>query len=166
MRLSIVAVLAASCLFAGDADAGVGHDRYGTREPATCASRTATPNAQTAAKYLACDLEHESGDEMYLISDVHVQVAPKGRPFNLATDSWSDIDPARPVYNIRGSFRRWQCGSKSSLSWENSPGKACNLYDQPQATGTCYMDNFGDWHCHMLDVMHNRKTAGNLPPPN
>jgi hypothetical protein len=160
-----VIAIAFACFGISAAHAGANQDKYGTRDPATCATRTAPPNAQTAARYFICDAEHESGDAMYLVNNVKVQVAPKGRPFNMRTDSWPGVDPSQPIYDIRGSFRNYQCSAKNSLSWENHPGQACAYGDQPNATGECYRDTFADWHCKMLDVDHAGLTVMVSPPP-
>ncbi len=99
------------------------------------------------------------------MSDVKVQVAPKGRLFNIRTDSFPQVDPSKPIYDIRGSYRSWQCSSKHSLEWDNHPGSNCNYGDQPNATGECYADTFGDWHCKMLDINHVSSTVWHVPPP-
>ena len=164
MRGVLAIAAAVMGLWASGAYAGEG-EPFGTRDPATCEARTGPLSAQNAAQYFACDTEGVSGDEIYLVTNVKVQIAPKGRPFNIVTDSWSGIDPSQLVYDIRGSFRNWQCSAKNSLAWENNPGSACNYGDQPSATGECYVDTFGEWHCHMLDVAHAGTTVSNVPPP-
>ncbi len=157
-------LLGAIALSTAAVAAGVGA-KYGARDPVTCASRSGPLNAQTAAKFFACDAEQEWSENLYLVTDVKVQVAPKGRPFNIRTDSFPQVDPSKPIYDIRGSFRHWQCSPRQSLEWDNHPGSACNYGDQPNAIGECYTDTFGDWHCKLLDVNHASSTVFHVPPP-
>ena len=140
-------------------------DDYGTREPASCRDRSSPLTSETAALYFACDIEGEWSGHMYLVSDVSIRVSSKPRQFNPLTDSFPSADPSQPVYDIRGSFRRWQCSAKGSLSWTNSPGAACNYGDQPNAQGLCYLDTFSDWHCTMRDPINSALTVKNVPPP-
>ena len=54
---------------------GVGA-QYGAREPATCKSRSAPPNAATARQYMLCDMEGVDGfGNLLLYTDVTVQIA-------------------------------------------------------------------------------------------
>lgn len=146
--------------------AGVGA-KYDSREPAKCASlaepKTKGPpsNAQVA-QYAKCAMEHESGSDLYLVENLKVQIAPKGRPYNGNSDIMTDIDIDVPIYAIRGSYLSYQCSQPSE--YMQTKGKNCNTYDQPMASGVCYKTTFGDWECSMIDV-NTRTQTRNVPPP-
>jgi hypothetical protein len=127
---------------------------YGARDPHTCASRKApakgAPSSAQAAEYFTCDSEAITGlKQLNQVADVKVEVAPKGRPFSILTEPYADIDPDKPVYNIRGSFILQFCVALDGSIVK--PGKNCQALDETNATGICYMSTFGDWHCHMQD---------------
>lgn len=129
---------------------------YGARDPQTCASRKepakGAPSAAQAAQYFACDQEGVDGfRNLTQVADVKVEVAPKGRPFNVLTDSVPDIDVSALVFNIRGGFTQNYCTLVGGNGQYSNAGKNCLVYDEPNAKGTCYKDNFGDWHCQMVD---------------
>jgi hypothetical protein len=136
---------------------------FGARDPAVCASRKApakgAPSAEQAKAYFYCDTELSNG-YLYLVADVKIEVAPSARPFNINTDSTGIIDPKQPIYNVRGSYTYYQCVNPASATpGQFPPGKNCNSSDVSNATGMCYKDSFGDWHC----VMAGQKT---WPSPN
>ena len=141
--------------------------QYGGRSPATCKSRTAPPTAETARQYLLCDMEGiDFGNNLLLLTDVTVQLA-RPRAFNYNQDSSRlQIDVQAPVYDIRGGFKEYQCGKPILGSSAYVATHNCNLYEQPQAVGSCYRDTFGDWHCMMVG---NRPASSNqvreqMPP--
>jgi hypothetical protein len=125
--------------------------QYGVREPTTCKSRTAPPsNAPNAKQYVLCDAEGFDGVEnVNLLSDLNVQVAP-ARAFIYTRDSGDkQIDVKAPLYDIRGSYKQYQCGKPHPGNGAFAATHNCILYDQPQAMGSCYRDTFGDWHCSL-----------------
>jgi hypothetical protein len=150
---------------------------YGARDPAVCGSRKApakgAPTIDQAKAYFFCDSELAvpgtfggNGGHLYLVSDVKLDVASSSRPFNILTDSTSAIDPAQPVYNIRGSYAKYQCMTPGSGGGGTYPfGKNCNRYDIPKATGMCYKDTFADWHCVFLGGDPPQVTATGQPAP-
>jgi hypothetical protein len=136
---------------------------FGARDPAVCASRKAplkgAPTVDQAKAYFYCDTELANG-YLYLVADVKVEVAPSARPFNILTDTTGIIDPKQPIYNIRGSYTAYQCWNPASATpGQFPPGKNCSSSEVSNATGMCYGDSFGDWHC----VMAGQKT---WPTPN
>ena len=145
---------------------GVGA-QYGAREPATCTSRKAAPNAGTARQYLLCDMEGLDGfGNLLLYTDVSVQIASP-RAFIYNQDSGrSQIDVRAPVYDIRGAFKEYQCGKPILGGGAYTATHNCNLYEQPQATGTCYRDTFGDWHCLMTGnrLASTNQVREQMPP--
>jgi len=146
--------------------AGLGA-KYGTREPTSCTEMTAPANgalsAAQATQYLKCTTELESGQQLYLLEDVIVQVATKGRPYNPHNDSMPEIDTDQPIYAIRGSFVRYQCSRPDADIMQNV-GRNCSSVDQPNAAGNCWKTTFGDWRCTMNDLNVYRMTPGQAPP--
>jgi len=145
---------------------GVGA-QYGAREPATCSSRKAAPNAATARQYLLCDMEGLDGfGNLLLYTDVTVQMAAP-RAFIYNQDSGrAQIDVRAPVYDIRGAFKEYQCSKPILGGGAYTATHNCNLYDQPQAAGTCYRDTFGDWHCLMTGnrLASTNQVREQMPP--
>lgn len=165
-RLIVAATFALCGLCAAASAAGLGA-KYGSREPANCAS-TAAPDdgalsAEQAAQYLKCTTEKESGQTLTLLENVVVQVAAKGRPYNPGRESMPEIDTDKPIYALRGSFVRYQCSRPDPDIMQNV-GKNCSSVDQPNATGNCWKTTFGDWRCTMNDLNVYRLTPGQAPP--
>jgi hypothetical protein len=153
--------------FAAQAQTGVGAHFGGARDPQVCASRTAPPSgpitADLAAKYVTCVEEHASLTALYLIDNMKVQVGAS-RPFQIRSDSYSDIDPAQPVYPIRGSYVRYSCSVPNAAV--GTVGKNCSIVDQPNATGVCFRTTFGDWNCEMKDLANTlTMLRDGIPPP-
>lgn len=131
------------------------------------------PSVAQATQYVLCGVSGESEGRgyLYLISDLKIEVAPSGRPYNAWTDSTPDIDPKQPVYALRGSYVSYQCTHPAQGGGFGLPaGKNCIRYDAGsnmplRATGFCYKDAFGDWHCKIkpIDVARPMKT-GEAPP--
>jgi hypothetical protein len=148
--------------------------KYGSRDPHTCASRTAPTkgaiSSAQAKQYFQCDTEKlEEGGSGYqtltLVTAVSVQVGA-GRPFMMGTDDTGDnahdgIDPHFTVYPIRGSFVLWTCAPLDAFN--SGPGRSCLKQAMPQATGICFMSSFKEWHCHMQDI--SQPMQNNQPAP-
>jgi hypothetical protein len=133
--------------------------QYGTRNPRTCASRSAprmgAPSAAQAAQYVICELEQGDGTHpLSLVANVKVEVAAVSHASNNFTReiTAADIDPSQPVWDIRGSFTNYRCAPLNSLIAGNDFARThnCWVLDQPIATGYCYKNTFGDWHCGLL----------------
>ena len=146
--------------------------KFGSRDPRTCASRAAALTAETARQYFICDQEftvgpNASGESIYLVSDVTVQLG-RARPFDPITDTFgfaqtNAIDPAQQVVPIRGSFNEFVCGKLGQIN--AAPGSNCNLTTNPHATGLCFQNSFGDWHCTMTDLGGVREFKASHAPP-
>jgi hypothetical protein len=129
--------------------------KYGAHDPRTCASFKEPANgamsAGIARRYFICGAENETHmagtTTLNLVSDVKVEIGAS-RPFNMATDSFTDVDPRKPVFPIRGSFWSYYCGPLGAIN--GAPGKNCASANETIARGECYNDTFGDWHCVML----------------
>ena len=146
--------------------------KYGTREPRTCADRTApahgAPSAAQATQYVICELEQGNGTgPLSLVTNVKVQVASVSHPPNqtIKEITAARIDPREPVWDIRGSFTSYRCSLLGSLIGQSDFARTHNCWvsDQPSATGYCYKDTFGDWHCGLLGGVINWRT--NVLPP-
>jgi len=161
---SLLAAIAALVLLSGPVSAGTAAEDFGTREPATCDDRSQPPTPETAARYFKCQVEGEQFYEMWLVGNVKIQVAPKGRPYNPNNDLLDGVDIDKPVYDIRGSYRQYVCESRSSSAWAEHPGRACAYWDATSAHGACWEDTFADWHCSMTDPKLYDRIAGIAPP--
>ena len=142
--------------------------QYGTREPTTCATRTApakgAPSADQARQYVICDSESVYGSSLFLVTSVKVQVAPVSHPPNqLVKQMRGDIDPSQPVWDIRGSFTQYQCSQTGPSQNPFARTHNCSVSDLPAAAGYCYKNTFGDWHCSMIGALANARQL-QLPP--
>lgn len=152
---------------AAAAQQGVGA-KYGARDPHTCpnvqAPTSGPPSAAQAAMYLACHVEGEMSRQLYLITDVHVQVGKGTRFLDLpAMERPFNGDPDGLVYAIRGSYKKYQCIAPSSYT---PAGQNCNVYDNPRASGVCFRDKFADWVCNMGDLTNSTQIIKQAPPKN
>lgn len=134
---------------------------YGSREPRVCEDTKAPARgaitAVLALRYLNCQMDRVSGETLYLVENVKVEVGG-GIPYAAIRGqrSLNEIDVNSPVYPIRGSVLRYQCGS----TYGGEKTDNCDTYNEPNATGYCYKTTFGDWKCYMSD------TAGGMQPLN
>lgn len=137
------------------AQKGVGA-KFGARDPRPCTPQKNTgkaPSAEQLKQAFVCDEEKvtksiASGEQLNLLTDLAIEIG-SGRPFNMRTDSWPDVDPSKTVYPIRGGYTWWRCGVVGTIG--NPPGKNCTKMEEPHATGICYTSSFGEWHCKFMD---------------
>jgi len=131
-------------------------ERYGSREPRTCEDMKAPAKgaitAALAAKYFICKAEGISGQYLYLVENVKVEVGG-GIPYAaiIGHRSFPEVDVKHPVYPIRGSVSKYQCKDPKT-DYIRIEGRTCNLTEEPNAKGYCYKTTFGDWSCYMLDL--------------
>jgi hypothetical protein len=146
--------------------------KYGTRDPRTCGDRTApahgAPSAEQARQYVICELEQGDGQRpLSLVTNLKVQVASVSHPPNQLVKeiSAARMDPREPIWDIRGSFTIYRCYALASLIAQNDFARTHNCWvsEQPKATGYCYKDTFGDWHCGLIGTLVNWQT-NSLPP--
>ena len=142
---------------------GVGK-KYNSRDPRQCsetASKTRVPTVAEAVASVICNTEHEAGIEMLVLTeDVKVTQIGAGSPYNRNQGgNFADIDVKFLIYPIRGSFRQYNC----SFSNGKTPEKSCRMLEQPNATGRCYKNGFGQWLCSMSDGTV-RDTTNAFPP--
>ncbi len=144
--------------------------RYGTREPKVCESRSEPAkgpiSAQQAREYFICDTEGLRATSMVLVTNVKIEVA-QGRKYNAQTDSrHASIDQAQPVFDIRGSYRHYDCYAPGAADNAFARTHNCSAFDELSAQGLCFKNTFGDWHCVMYDlqadILNPRKNQ--LPP--
>ena len=173
--LAIALSVAAISAFAQKGSGG----KFSARDARTCPSRkeprNGAPSAAQLKQYVICDMEYvqaagASGALLYLVGNVNIEVG-KGRPFNILTDSFPDVDPSQTVYPIRGTFMQWQCAEpqKPIPGVTNAPvvGKNCFKYETPStASGISYKDTFGDWHTKICcTVSSSGSRVEYVPPP-
>jgi len=133
--------------------------KYGTREPVTCANRTTPakgpPSPEQARQYFICEQEGDGITFINLIANVKLQVAPASHPPNPGASYPTAPDLNQPAWDIRGSFTKYECTKppKAVPTLDTVTDFArthtCTAVDELTATGYCYKDNFGDWHCPM-----------------
>jgi len=121
----------------------------------------------TAKALVACQAEGIFGDTLYLTSDITVQVGAP-RSYDPTQDyGVTGIDLTKPVYDIRGSYTRYQC---TLLSEEpNDFAKTHNCLKYPATTGgygRCYTDTFGDKKCIMTGGGPTQLKKQPPPPAN
>ena len=138
---------------------------FGAREPRTnCPPRkfAGPPTARQALDLFICDSEKYVGGYLYLVSDVTVRTG-KSRPYSAWSDSGhTDIDTTAAVWPIQGRLTSYQCSRRDAMLGAD-PNRNCLRSDSPQATGTCYLSTFGEWHCAMMGA--GTFVPGNQPPP-
>jgi hypothetical protein len=149
---------------------GVGA-KYGSREPAKCASMKdpvkGAPSAEQARRYALCYGEGEKGDHpvvLYLLQDLKIDVG-KGTPFKQLPfqNRPGTADPDGLVYATRGTFKLYRCEPQITAGRYINVGKNCRTYDSPKVDGTCFRDNFGEWQCPLYPNLANKATE--QPPP-
>jgi hypothetical protein len=163
MLAAATAGVAAFAAMAGAAWAAGEGAAFGTRDPATCDDRSQPVSGEAmtpdlAARYLACDIEGNPPNYLYLAENIRVKVG-HAREYRLATDSFKpDIDDQAPVWPIRGSYDRYQCSSMEKYGPNN-----CNLYRVDKAEGACFRTVYDEWMCHWYGA--DSETKMNVPPP-
>jgi hypothetical protein len=103
--------------------------------------------------------------QISLLSNIKVQVAPVSHTPNPLVHP-VDADTREGIWDIRGSYTQYLCTELSRQPTAFSKAHNCDVTDMPTATGYCYKNTFGDWHCGLLDVAHaiaNTRT-NQLPP--
>ena len=151
--LLLTGLLLAGVLPLAQAQTGIGAP-FGARDPRTCTSAQlqggAAPSVELAIRSFICRNERIVDARLWLVENVKLQIAPKGRPFNpLADSERDDIDPAALVYRIRGSYNGYRCARLTS-SFARPEGN-CVFSTYPNAEGACYKNTFGEWRCSMAD---------------
>jgi hypothetical protein len=141
---------------------------YGTREPKACPTRTApakgAPSAEQAKQYVVCESESVFGNSLFLVTNVKVQVAPTSHPPNqFVKEMKGDLDPSQPVWDIRGSLTQYQCSATSPALNPFARTHNCVSREIPTASGYCYRNTFGDWHCAMIGAA-STTLQHQLPP--
>jgi hypothetical protein len=123
------------------------HATFGTREPATCPDRKGPLDAQTAQKYVTCYLEGPYSDKMDLATNVVVQVSAPRTYIHGHDSALEGIDVRQRLYDIRGSYVQYSCLSFPNLAYGWTKDRNCFKNTVTSATGRCWKDTFGDWHC-------------------
>jgi hypothetical protein len=96
-------------------------------------------------QYAVCEIEKDEG---YFAENVKLEVS-KPHLISAAGVVSPDTDLTQPVYDIRGTFDAYSCAPMGDVLYQ--PGKNCKHYFAANATGLCYKNTFGDWHCVISD---------------
>ena len=150
--------------------------KYGTREPVTCANRSVpakgAPSPEQARQYFICEQEGDGIVYLSLVTNVKVQVASIAYRLDARSSYATDPDLNQPAWDIRGSFTEYRCQTPPvaipvfDTVTDFARTHNCTATDQSTATGLCYKNNFGDWHCSMRDGVHAiANTRPNQLPP-
>ncbi len=133
-------------------DAAIGA-RYGTPGPRRCSTTTeprqGAISSEQARDYVICGHEVESNG-LDLFGHVQVQVS-RARPYEHVRDSLQDIDPRRPVFDIRGASLVFSCLDPRQMPSSLTRAQQCTRTQWNSAEGKCYQTTFGDWRCTWSD---------------
>ena len=166
-KSKFIALLALAASIPMCAQAGSGA-KYGSRDPKTCTSvkGNGAPSAAQAVQLFTCATELDTGDTIFLVENVQVQVASTPRNFQ-AGDAYNDMAQSSPIYPIRGNFTEYSCRKQFNLDASHTNvGKNCLMMQQPHAQGICYKNGFDEWTCKMRDATVHWDTAvANMAPP-
>ncbi len=127
--------------------------------------RTGPLSPEQAHAYAICGQEKDyrgGSENLFLIGQVQVQVS-KGRPYEHIRDSFQQIDPSKPVYDIRGTSVRYSCALPNSYPDDRRCRRTVDAHDK----GICYQTTFNEWKCTWVDVDAPVSTDTRLlvPPP-
>lgn len=147
--------------------AGVGA-RYGSHNPRTCPAGSisggSAPTVTQATMSIVCNQEGPSIDQtLILVSEVTVQIG-QGRSYAQSNlyDA-TDADVNAQVYPIRGSLKRYICSPLPPFGIFPA-GQQCSMFPAAVATGVCYKNTFGDWHCSMAGGLGSQGLSKQPPP--
>lgn len=145
-------------------------NRFGARDPRTVddtkAPKSGPITAPLAQKYLNAQMEDISGNRLYLVENVKVEVGG-GVPYTPNLGAFQEIDVKVPLYPIRGSYLQYQC-SDPKTDYVGPPNTNCRCYTHRKAKGYCYKTTFGDWRCFMADptaATNNENIRERVAPP-
>jgi len=93
------------------------------------------PSVEQARRYVIYGAEHESGNSLFLVTDVKVE-GGKGIDFKDIPQIQrpGNADPEGQVYQLHGSLKSYMCNPVSTGPYPNA-GKNCRIYDNPRAIG-------------------------------
>lgn len=170
MKIAAAAlVLASLAAFPAFAGSGVGAS-FGTRDPLACSSRReplrGAPSPQLAATYMRCNSERVWMNDLYLYENLRLEIGA-GQAYSISSvsrNSLPEIDPAYPVYPIRGAYQEYRCHDPR-LGFVRA-GRNCDRYDVRDGRGACYRTTFGDWSCVIMNPdLAPRPAAQGVPGP-
>jgi hypothetical protein len=119
---------------------------YGARNPRICSKVTTRPDVATAAALVQCSAERFANYEVWLITDVKVEMGAP-RAVNTVLDSnINDLDVTQKIYPLKGQAVQWVC----SLVKDYGAGTNCQRWPAaPDQAGRCWHTLFGEWKCSM-----------------
>ena len=126
------------------------NEHFHMREPRKCTDVTKPPNASQAAALVQCHDESMSPSQIFLRTNVKVEMGSP-RAYNPNVDSgWNDIDPSAKVYPIRGHLTNYICDS--------NPNIGCSVFTGDNATtGACWKTSFGNWTCTLAPSLEHQE---------
>ena len=144
--------------------------KFGAPGPRSCSSMNQPSRGplspEQARAYVICGYEQDyqgGQEELFLVGQVQVQVS-RGRPYEQGPDTLDQIDPRRPVYDIRGTSVTYLCSLPSVIS---PTDRRCSRTVNANDKGLCYQTTFNEWRCTWGDLTAPMSTdpALNIPPP-
>ena len=146
---------------------------YDARDPFICKSKKdpakGAPSPGQVKDYIQCANEGITAG-LLLVENVQVEIG-KSRPYSSGSDSGGgEIDPAQPVYPVRGTWDYYTCwiphpGSTVYPVYSGDKGKNCNVNKAAAFAGACYKTSFGDWSCRVRPADFSATVTANVPPP-
>jgi len=125
--------------------------RYGTRDPRHCNRRPDHFSSAEAKDVFICDSEREFNGNLYLVSEVSLEVST-ARAFNPSVDARkAGIDRNQPIIDIRASYNRFECSQLPASHMDNPNVRNCNEFHTSGASGACFRNTAGEWHCMIID---------------
>jgi hypothetical protein len=144
---------------------------YGTnRQLRTCPSRTEPTRGritvEQAKRYVACSFEEKPpfNGSIKFVDVLSLEIAPKTRSAKPADFRLSNLDPTKPIYELRGSIVIYSCANVAGRSTP-PPGQNCSISRDPKAEGKCYQTPFNEWHCVMRGAGLLKRPEHKMPPP-
>lgn len=139
---------------------------YGTRLPHTCGSLKGPLTPALAKEAFICRSEHVSGDMMYLVEQVNIQLGGN-TPYTRVWGGFEGWDGHTPLRALRGAYVGYQCARQDADPHSRfyNYGRNCNRYDYRSGTGFCWRTTFGDWQCSLTAFANSEDKHFNVAPP-
>jgi hypothetical protein len=119
---------------------------YDARNPRTCAKVTTRPDVATATALVQCSAERFANYEVWLVTDVKVEMGTPRAVNTLLDSNINDLDVNQMIYPLRGSAVQYVC----SLVKDYGVGTNCQRWPAaPDRAGRCWHTLFGEWKCSM-----------------
>jgi hypothetical protein len=169
LTVGIIGCILLTLLDPSSLNARAGGDFGTTRQPRTCASRSAPSkgaiSAAQAAIYAACEDEGDNPSKypgsVNFVDILSLQVAKPRRVTDVDVTRYGQtIDANRPIYPIRGSANWYTCFNLQGGIYQR--GQNCIVVRSTQSVGDCYKTTFGKWACKLS---HSGQQETKVSPP-